>query len=78
LILFGGFINDKISNELLEINLEKNTFKFNLNFSNTKLKPAPRYGHSSCLDKLQNNLFICGGINQEVNLNDLWQFSFAS
>ena len=39
---------------------------------NQKIKPSPRYGHSSCLDKSENNLFICGGINSEINLNDLW------
>ena len=73
MIVYGGFVEGAIQNDMWALNLE--TFAWS-EVPQGEQRPPARAGHSMVL--AENALWVFGGKDEENNkLNDLWRFDLA-
>ena len=73
MIVYGGFVEGAIQNDMWALNLE--TFAWS-EVPQGEQRPPARAGHSMVL--AENALWVFGGEDEENNkLNDLWRFDLA-
>ena len=71
IILFGGYSNGNMLNNIFTYNIQTNEFKVQKEDEDA-IRPDPRIGHGAFL--INDNLYIFGGSLQDGNLlNDLWK-----
>ena len=73
MIVYGGFVEGAIQNDMWPLNLETFTWS---EVPQGEQRPPARAGHSMVL--AENALWVFGGKDEENNkLNDLWRFDLA-